>query len=94
MEDLEEALGVSEIRLVTQRFERMPDTFEAEVIFFQRSAKSHRADGLACLFFKTGLQGSKLVRLFGDEFLKSLMVALVQGGRAITARLVDQPIEA
>ena len=62
--------------------------------FFQRSAKGHRADGLARLFFKTGLQGSNLVRLFGDELLQSLMIALVQDGRATTAGLVDQSIEA
>lgn len=94
MECLEEASGVSEVCLVTQRFERVQDTFEAEVISFQRSAKGHSADGLACLFFKTSLLGSNLVGLFGDEFLQSLMIPLVQDGRATTAGLVDQSIEA
>jgi len=49
---------------------------------------------LTVLPVKTGLQGSNLVRLFGDELMQSLMIALVQDGRATTAGLVDQSIEA
>ena len=34
------------------------------------------------------------MRLFGDELLQSLMIALVQDRRATTAGLIDQSIEA
>lgn len=40
-------------------------------------------------FLKTSLQGSDLARLFGNEFLQSLMIAFIQDGRAATAGFVD-----
>ena len=41
---------------------------------------------------KAGMQGAELVGLFGDKFLQPMVVVVIQGRRAATARLVDQPI--
>ena len=61
--------------------------------FFQRPAKSHRADRLAGLFLKAGLQGPNLMGLFGNQFLQSLVVIRIQDRRSPTARFIDECIE-
>lgn len=63
------------------------------LFFFQRPAERHHADVFPGLFLKAGMQGAELVGLFGDKFLQPMVVVVIQGRRAATARLVDQPIK-
>lgn len=63
------------------------------LFFFQRPAERHHADVFPRLFLKAGMQGAELMGLFGDQFLQSLVVVVIQDRRAAAARLVDQPIE-
>jgi hypothetical protein len=43
---------------------------------------------------ETSLQRSNLVRLFGDQFLYSFVIVLIQGAWPSAARFVDKSIEA